>query len=281
MLRRLRRLGFIAALTYVAVCLAVYVFQGRMIYFPTAAYERTPADVGLDYDTVILTADDGVRITAWYVPADGAMGTVLFCHGNAGNLSDRLTTLRLLNLLGCNVLALDYRGYGTSEGKPDEQGTYLDAEAAWRYLVQEAGHSPERVVLLGRSLGGAVAVELATRHQPAALVVESSFTSLADVGQIHYPLLPVRPLCRFRYDSARKVPDIACPKLFIHSTDDELIPLEVGRRLYEAAAEPKQFLETPGGHNTGGFTYSPEYTRMLGAFLGEALGHDGQPEPDG
>ena len=150
------------------------------------------------------------------------LGTTLWVGGtmwNAGNLSDRLVTIRVLHALGCNVLVFDYRGYGRSEGEPDEEGTYRDGEAAWRYLVGTRGVSPERLILCGRSLGSAVAIELAARHEPAALVVESSFTGLADVARVHYRLLPVGLLCRFKYDSAAKVPSISCPKLFFHGLD--------------------------------------------------------------
>lgn len=272
----------IAGLTYVALCAAVYFFQARLVYFPSAEYHSTPADIGLVFEEVTLTTSDGLSIAAWYVPSStrgSQAGTVLFCHGNAGNLSDRLVTILVLHSLGCNVLILDYRGYGRSDGKPDEEGTYRDAEAAWEYLVKTRGVSPQRLILCGRSLGGAVAVQLATHHPPAALVVESSFTSLVDVARIHYWWLPARLLCRFHYDSAAKVATIPCPKLFLHATDDELIPIEIGRCLYQAAAPPKRFIETPGGHNTGGFTYSPVYTRQLAEFLAETLNSANEPTP--
>jgi len=266
------RVALVAGLTYLAVCAAVFVFQGRLLYFPTERYDRTPPDLHLPYESVTLTAADGVGISAWYLPCEGARGTILFCHGNAGNMADRLPTAWTLRELGYHVLLFDYRGYGSSGGHPGERGSYLDAQAAWRYLVERRGVSPHRVVVFGRSLGGAVAVDLASRHRPGALVVEASFTRLADVGAVHYPLLPVRLLCRLRYDSARKVPGITCPKLFIHARDDELVPFQIGRRLFEAAPPPKRFLATPGGHNTGGFLYSPVHVEKLASFLGDALG---------
>ena len=273
-LRRVVGLMTIAASAYIAVCVLIYLFQARLVYFPSAEYHSTPADIGLAFEDVTFTTSDGLNIAAWYVPSSiggSQTGTVLFCHGNAGNLSDRLVTIRILHSLGCNVLIFDYRGYGRSAGKPDEQGTYRDAEAAWEYLVNKRGVSPRRLILCGRSLGGAVAVQLATQHPPAALVVESSFTSLVDVARVHYRWLPARLLCRFHYDSAARVATISCPKLFLHATDDELIPIEIGRRLYQAAAPPKRFIETPGGHNTGGFTHSPAYSRQLATFLAETL----------
>lgn len=266
------RLLALAVLAYLAVCVVLYVAQPRLVYFPSREYELTPDDIGLAFDDLTLTTSDGLALAAWYVPYPFAAGTALFCHGNAGNMSDRLVTIRTVHALGYNVLIFDYRGYGRSEGSPNEEGTYLDAEAAWRYLTQTRGASPQRLVFIGRSLGGAVAIELATRHEPAALVVESTFTRLADVAAVHYRWVPVRILTRYRYDSAAKVAGLRCPKLFLHATDDELVPIELGRRLYEAAAPPKRFVETPGSHNSGGFTYSARYTEQLGAFLSAVLG---------
>lgn len=271
-LRRARRLLIIVVLTYAGVCVFVALAQSYLIYFPSRNYSATPADVGLGYDEVTLKTSDGVSLVAWYVSHPEPKGTILFCHGNAGNLSHRLYSLNLLHRLGYNVLIFDYRGYGHSEGRPGESGTYLDAEAAWRHLSRVRGESPDRVVVFGRSLGGAVAIDLASRHTPAALVVESTFTNLVDIGSSHYPWLPVRLLLRHRYDSIDKIPAISCPKLFVHGVDDTLIPISNGRQLFEAACSPKQFIETPGGHNTAGFTYSPEYTARLSTFLDDALG---------
>jgi fermentation-respiration switch protein FrsA (DUF1100 family) len=164
-------------------------------------------------------------------------------------------------------MIVDYRGFGKSQGHPSESGTYLDAQAAWDHLTQVRGTPDRSIIVMGESLGGAVAIDLALRHPPAALVVQSTFTKLADVAAIQYPLLPVRWLLRHHYDSIDKVGRITCPKLFIHSTDDMLIPIANGKALFNAASEPKQFLLTPGGHNEGGFMYSQEYTATLKTFL--------------
>ncbi len=267
--RRLARLGRMVVLTYLGVCVVIALFQARLIYFPTRGCHATPADVGLSFEDLRLTTKDGVSIAAWYVPHPDPKGSVIFCHGNAGNMSDRLHSIKLLHDMGKSVLIFDYRGFGLSEGRPSEKGTYEDAEAAWRYLIETRDESPDRVVLFGRSLGGAVAIELARRHTPAALVVESTFTSVVDIGRAHYPFLPVRFLVTYRYASIEKVGQITCPKLFIHGRDDTLIPLSNGRKLFDAAAEPKQFIETPGEHNESGFTYSPMFTERLQAFLTE------------
>lgn len=268
---RVMRLVIIAILTYVGVCVLVSLFQRRLVYFPSRSYDGTPRDVGLEYEELTLTTSDGVSIGAWYVPSPKAKGSAIFCHGNAGNISHRLEWINLLHDLGLNVLIFDYRGFGRSEGRPSEKGTYEDAETAWRHLVDTRGESPDRIILFGRSLGGGVAIELARRHPPAALVVESTFTNLVDVGQLHFRFIPVRFLLIYRYDSIAKVPHIKCPKLFFHGSTDGLIPISLGRKLFEAAAEPKQFIETPGGHNEAGFTYSPEYTAQLAAFIDNVL----------
>ncbi len=261
------RLGIIAGLTYTGVCIIIWGFQPKLISVPSRGYDATPGDVGLRFEDLKLTTPDGVAISAWYIPHDRPRGSVIFCHGNAGNMADRLHDVKLLHAMGVNVLIFDYRGYGTSEGKPGEQGTYEDAVAAWDHLVDTRGESPQRIALFGRSLGGAVAIELARRRNPGALIVESTFTNLADVGRIHYPFLPVRWILKHRYDSIDKIGAIACPKLFFHGTGDTLIPIDLARKLFAAAAEPKEFVETPGGHSDAGFTYSPKYTDRLAAFL--------------
>lgn len=268
LVRRLAKvIGVTIVLGYLTICLAMFSLQARLIYFPDRDYWTTPKEAGLAFDDLTLKTADGLSIAAWYVPHAAAKGTVLFCHGNAGNIADRLESLKSFHYLGYNVLIFDYRGYGRSEGKPSEPGLYRDAEAAWRYVVETRATRPESVVLFGESLGGAVAIDLAARHTPGALVVQSTFTSLVDIGQRQYPFLPIGLLCTQRYASIDKVLSITCPKLFIHGTQDELVPLANGRRLFDAAAEPKDFLQTPGGHNDGGFEHNMECIRRLGDWL--------------
>jgi uncharacterized protein len=259
------------AATYLAVCAVIYAIQDRLVYYPSPDYRITPRDVGLAYEDLTLTTADGVTIAAWYVPRPAARTTALFCHGNAENLADLCQTIKSLHRLRCNVLAFDYRGYGHSAGHPNEPGTYADADAAWRYLVETRGTPPAQIVIIGRSLGGAVAIDLAARHTPGALVLESTFTSLVDIGQREYPLLPVGLLCRNRYDSIKKVPAITCPKLFFRGTRDELIPPDNARRLFAAAAEPKEAIETPAGHSDAGFEYNAATLHQLDAWLDAAL----------
>ncbi len=262
-----RRLLIIIASTYLVVVMFVGLLQSKLIYFPSKVIEATPSDVGLAFQDVKLTTADGVAISAWFVPCDGADTTVLFFHGNAGNNSHRVAELKTLHYLGFNTLIVDYRGYGLSQGHPGERGTYLDADAAWKYLTETRRIPANRIVIFGESLGGAVAIDLASRVSPGALVAQSTFTSLADVGSIHYPLLPVGLILQHRYESINKVGRITCPKLFIHTTDDSLIPLSNGKRLFEAAAPPKEFMQTPGEHNSGGFMYTNEHAAQMKAFI--------------
>lgn len=266
-LRTLRRLIVICLLGYGFICLAVTLLQSKLIYHPTRGYTSTPAGAGLAFDTLVLETNDGVKITAWYVPHEQPAGTILVCHGIGGNLSDRISTISGLHVMGFNVLAIDYRGFGMSEGSPSEEGTYADADAAWRYLVEVKKEPPERITLFGRSMGGAVAIDLASKRTIRALVTESTFTTLLELGNLHYPWLPIRWMLSYRYDSMAKISGITCPKLFLHGRRDELIPIEHGRRLFEAAGEPKTFIETRGGHTNAGFLSSRKIARKVAEFL--------------
>lgn len=241
-------------------------FQSRFVYHPRRDLESTPEEVGLNYQDVQLTAADGVKLHGWWVPHPSPRATVLLLHGNAGNISHRTDLLRFLHECGVDVLIIDYRGYGRSEGKPTENGTYADAMAAWRYLLDERGVSPGRIVLHGRSLGGAVATWLAMQVEPAGLIVESSFTSARDMASQVLPVFPTF-LVRFKYNSINRIGEIDCPLLVIHSRDDDLVPHEQGRRLYEAARQPKRFVELEGGHNDGYLLSIETYTAALNAFF--------------
>ncbi|HXX81861.1 MAG TPA: alpha/beta hydrolase, partial [Thermodesulfovibrionales bacterium] len=234
-------------LIYLLLIVYVYVKQGSMLYFPMKEIEATPSAIGLDYQELTLRTGDGVDISAWYIPAEDSRGYVLFCHGNAGNISHRLDSIKIFHSLRLAVLIFDYRGYGKSEGMPDEEGTYRDAEAAWDYLIGLLQVKPEKIILFGRSLGSAVAAEIALRKQAGTLIMESAFASVPDLGSTFYPYLPVRILSKYRYASIEKVGRIKIPKLFIHSPADEIVPYEQGRALFERASEPKEFLQLNGG----------------------------------
>jgi pimeloyl-ACP methyl ester carboxylesterase len=193
--------------------------------------------------------------------------TVLFCHGNAGNIGDWVWAARACRDMGFGFLVFDYRGYGRSTGRPTEEGTYRDARAAWAYLTGEAGLRPAQIVVHGWSLGGAVAAWLAARETPAALVLESPFSSARDMAGRVFPLLPARLLCRFRYDTVASVRQVRCPVLVAHSPHDETIPYAQGLRVFEAAPEPKRFVELGGAHNGSGFDADPAFRAALLEFL--------------
>ncbi len=249
----------------------VWVFQERMVFFPLRELDGRPSDVGLAYEDVHIVTRDGVGLHGWYVPGEDARGTVLFCHGNAGNISHRLETVALLHGLGLNVLLFDYRGYGKSGGRPREAGLYRDAEAAWDYLTTKRGEAPERIVLMGRSLGGGVAAWLAARRGPAALILESTFTSIADLGRRFYPLLP-RFLARIRFDTLSHLAGVRCPLLVAHSRDDDVVPFVMGQRLYEAHDGLKCFLPMRGDHSRGWLDTGASYVEGLDGFLRRTVG---------
>lgn len=259
------------AVGYLLLVAFVYAMQGGMLYFPSREIEGTPQDIGSNYQDLTLRTKDGVDISAWYIPAQDSRGFILFCHGNAGNISHRLDSIKIFHDLGLGVLIFDYRGYGKSKGSPDEEGTYRDAEAAWDYLVNILHVKSQKIVLFGRSLGSAVAAELALRKPAGALIMESAFTSVPDLGKKFYPYMPVKLISRYHYESINKVGKIELPKLFIHSPDDEIVPYAQGAALFEKARGPKKLLKITGGHNEGFLLSGKVYTDGLDAFISEYL----------
>ena len=268
-----------AGLAYAALVAGVYLFQSRLLYLPEVPSRTLGADpgaVGLEFQDVALETTDGVGLHGWYVPAAGARRALLFFHGNAGNISRRLDSIELFHRLGLDVLIIDYRGYGRSQGSPSEQGTYRDAEAAWRHLVEERGMDPGRIIVFGRSLGAAVAAWLAARHPPGALILESAFRSVPALAAELYPWLPVRWLARLRYDTEAWVRRVQAPVLVVHSLDDEIVPFSHGQAVFDAAGQPKTLLRLRGGHNDGFLVSAEVYRRGLGEFmadLGQPAGH--------
>jgi len=265
-------LGILAAV-YGGLALLLYISQSHLVFYPEIGREviATPNQISLPYEDIHLKTSDGIDLHGWYIPAPQPRGTVLFLHGNAGNISHRLDSVRMFHRLDYSTLIFDYRGYGNSGGAPTEQGTYRDAEAAWRYLIEQR-HIPScRIVLFGESLGGAVAAWMAARQKPAALVIVSGFTSVPDMGQQIYPYLPVRWLARIRYDTRENLRAVEVPVLIAHSHEDEIIPFEHGRALFAAANPPKQFLELAGGHNDGFIFMRESWVKVLGDFLGEQM----------
>ncbi|QJB58366.1 alpha/beta hydrolase [Pseudodesulfovibrio sp. zrk46] len=267
-----------ACLCYVAVAAWVYFNQRKMLFVPRKELVATPADIGLTYEEVNLKNGLGQRIHAWWLPHENPRFTVLFCHGNAGNISHRLETFRIFHQLGLSVLIHDYSGYGQSEGSPSEKATRADTWAAWEWLTEEKGIDPATVVLFGRSLGGAVAAELVselTREgvTPAGAIFESTFTSVPDMGAYMYPWLPVRQLARYRYNSAAVLQQVNIPALFAHSQEDEIVPYAIGAKLYESYPGPKSFLELRGDHNIGYLEMGEDYVNGLDRYLRELEGN--------
>jgi fermentation-respiration switch protein FrsA (DUF1100 family) len=262
----LSMLGLLVA-CYAGIALLVWAVQERLVYFPERSLTTNPRAMGFRYEEVALTAEDGVRLHGWFFPTASARSTLLFLHGNAGNVSHRLEKIRLFQNMSLNVLIVDYRGYGKSEGAPNEKGTYLDARAAWNYLTQTRGVAAADIVLYGESLGGAVAANLATQIQPRALIVDSSFTSMTDLGAELYPWLPVRWISRFDYSVKDKIDKVSAPVLVIHSRQDEIVPFAHGERLFAAAREPKRFLECRGSHNDGFLSTGAYYIEGIAGFL--------------
>lgn len=264
----------VAAGAYGALLLAMFFGQAGLLFLPdlpSRELAATPRDIGLAYESVQFEAADGVRLHGWHVPAPNARATLLFFHGNAGNISHRLDSLRIFHGLGLNVFIFDYRGYGQSEGRPSEEGTQRDASAAWRHLVETRGEAPERIVLFGRSLGAALAAWLAARERPGALILESAFISVPELAAELYWWLPARRLARLHYATRDYLADVRAPVLVAHSPDDEIIGYRHGRALFDAAHAPKAFLELEGDHNMGFLLSGDTYVRGLDAFLSAHL----------
>ncbi len=242
--------------------------QRKMIFYPAPALVSTPAEAGIPYEDVRIRVPDGPLLHGWMIPCAGARATLLFFHGNAGNIGDRVENLKLLHELGLRVLIFDYRGYGLSEGTPSEQGLYQDARAAFDYLRSRNDVDPDRIALFGRSLGGAVAVDLATRVPCWRLILESTFTSLSDMARQVLPLPLIHRLVTERFDSLGKIGGVRVPLLQFHGTQDLTVPFELGRRLFEAAAGPKEFVPIPGaGHTDTYLVGGTMYREKLRAFL--------------
>jgi fermentation-respiration switch protein FrsA (DUF1100 family) len=256
-------------IAYGAVLVLVFLFQSHLVFFPGTGREAmlTPQSYGMRFESLQIRTADGETLDAWWVPAEDARGTVLFFHGNAGNISHRLDYLLMFHRLRYSTLIVDYRGYGRSTGTPSEEGTYRDADAAWDYLRHARLAQPRDVVIAGESLGGAVATWLAAKVGPRAVVLFSTFTSVTDLGAQVYWFLPVRLLSRIGYDNRENLKRIRAPVFIAHSRDDDIVPYSHGKELYEVANEPKSFLEMRGGHNDGFIFTQPEWVAQLGAFL--------------
>ena len=238
--------------------------QRRLIYFPSRG-PAPPAAALMPYGRdVVLETEDGIRLGAWYLP--GGRSAVLVFNGNAGDRSMRAALASALNRMGHSVLLFDYRGYGGNPGRPSEDGLAADARAAQAWLAAQSG--VERIAYFGESLGAAVAVGLAVQRPPAALVLRSPFTSLPDVGAVHFPWLPVRRLLLDRYPSIERIASVSAPLLVIAGDRDDIVPMSLSGRLYDAASQPKQFVLVPGaGHNDPALLDGPQMLDEIAGFL--------------
>jgi len=251
---------------FVVAWLGLNSLERRSLYFPDRTMSATPGVYRLVYEDLHLLATDGTKIHGWYMPGTSPL-TILLCHGNAGNISHRLDKAMRLHSIGVGLLFFDYRGYGLSEGSATELGTYQDAEAAYRYLVEIKRLKPDKIIFYGESLGCAVATEMAIRHPAAGLILESPFTSTVAMARRIFPWLPVRWIVRYRYDNLSKIPKIKMPLLILHSPQDEIVPFAMGQELFVAAPSPKYFVELVGDHNEGYAEAGDRYNAAVKEFL--------------
>lgn len=241
--------------------------EQKSLYYPEKKISGTPKDLGIVYEDVYFKTSDGQTLNGWFTPAKGAEVTVLYCHGNAGNICDRLHKVQFFHELGMNFFIYDYRGYGLSSGTPSEKGLYKDAQAAYDYLLSRPDVDKDKIVIYGKSLGGPVAADLCLNRKASALILEGSFASLAKRAQQLYPFLPMKLLVTQKYDTVAKVKNLRIPKLIAHGRQDEVISFNHGEILFEAAAEPKKFLPFKGGHNDDIYIVSAVYKAELLKFL--------------
>lgn len=268
MLNVVKVIVFLVCVAYVIAIIAVRLYEPRLVYQPGArAVDPPDASLALHERSVLFKAADSTTLTAWIIPAARATPDapwVLISHGNYGNIGygGRPQFYAWFRDLGVNLFAYDYRGFGASEGNPSEAGVYADAAAAYRYLMDSLHVPPSRIILFGHSLGTGVTIELARHVAAAGLILEDAYTSVVDRGQEVFPLLPIRLIARSRFASIDKVGTLGHPKLFLHARNDGTIPIAHGRRLFAAAAEPKEFVELNAGHADG---YTADRVRYYGA----------------
>lgn len=249
-----------------ALFLYARIYEAKLLFLPSRKFYATPRDIGLPYEDVFFLSEGGVPLNGWLVRNPRARATVLFFHGNAGNISNRMDKIALFYKMGLNVFIIDYRGYGKSEGRSSEEGMYRDAEAAYDFLMKKSGLEKTALIIYGESLGGAAAVDLASRHPSAALIADSTFSSARDMARAMLPIVPSF-MISLRLDSVSKIGQVTAPKLFIHSPYDEIVPFRLAKKLFNAATEPKEFLKIDGDHNAGYSLDYQTYRDGIAAFL--------------
>ena len=256
-------------LVFVALCsFAAFVryLESNSIFHPTRDVLVDPSSIGLTFEDVYFKTKDGLKLNGWFLKNASAPSTLIYFHGNAGNISHRLEKIEMFHALGLNVFIIDYRGYGKSEGRPSEKGLYHDTLAAYDYLISRRDVDPEKLISYGDSLGGVFAIYLASQRKVKCLIADSSFSSSADVAKAIFPFVPAFLLAT-KMDSAARVKNLAIPKLFIHSINDEIIPYALGEKLFEAACPPKENLKITGGHNTNHIDSQESFIGGIKTFL--------------
>lgn len=246
-------------------------FQRNSVYFPIREIEVTPKDIGLEYEDIFFKTSDGVVLNGWFISTPQSKATLIFCHGNGGNISHRLESINNFHKIGFNVFIFDYRGYGKSKGTVSEEGTYLDAVAAYNYVASRQDVAKDKTIAFGRSLGGVIAIELAIRTKVALLICESSFVSIMDMAKQIYKVRIPGCFLAYRYDALSKIRNVIVPKLIIHSQDDEIVPFFHGERLFQAAKKPKEFYTLRGGHNNGFLATGNDYLEYIETFVEKYL----------
>ena len=245
----------------------LWFLQSKLLYHPDRAMDITPKAAGLDFEDITFRSANGKSLHGWFIPRYKARATVLFCHGNAGNISHRMAIIQMLYKLDLQIFLFDYQGYGQSDGTPSEQGTYEDVRAAWNLLRNKKKIPHERILVMGRSLGGSIASHLASQVQPKALILDSTFSSFVDIGKAHFSFLPVSLLARFKYTTAENIKNKNYPLLMFHSPTDEVIPFKLGKKCYDTAPEPKTFVKLSGGHNDSFYVSGRKYTKAIQEFV--------------
>jgi len=266
-------IGLMAALILLYALLLVSC-EKKIIFHPAKFPEGywDPASLGLKVQDILFQSEDGINLHGWFFPTPDARATLLWFHGNAGNLSHRLDNIQRLFPLSLNIFIFDYRGYGKSEGEPDEKGIYKDSLAAYNKILELEGVSVDSLFLFGRSLGGICAVETALNNLARGLILESVFTSASDMSKKIMPLIPLGWAIRSKLDAINKVPKLKLPKLFLHGDRDKVVPFDFGRKLYEVAEDPKSFYTIQGaGHNGTYIMGGRDYYNALDGFITEAL----------
>jgi hypothetical protein len=259
--------GLVGAAVLAGKAMLENFIERNFVFFPARPLACTPRDLGMEYEDVYFTTSDGVTLNAWLIRSAAGSPIVLWFHGNAGNIGDRSENARLLYDRGLSLFMVDYRGYGKSEGSPSEKGIYLDGQASYDYLIS-AGVQADRLIIFGRSLGTTVAVYVASRNECAGVILESAMTNLTDMARAHYPIVPGLGSFRNKFDSIGRIATVRAPVLFIHGDKDEIVPYELGQRLYEAAKPEKDFYTIRGAHHNdtylvGGKEYLDRFERFV------------------